>query len=522
MSHANSGSAVLWNSGCQDEGTKGFKAFYMRKLDKFKANISLHKFFKVRERYLLTRSNRLRARYSVMALAFGVLASGLLLHDGGADNARYDSLASIEPMAGPEDSTEDNNFSYASVLPDNLIDLVRRTENSEASEAEPQDKDFVIKSGQTIAGILQNAGVSGGEAYKIVEAMSEYIDVRKIRAGQSFKARFEPEASDEDGSESMVLAEMVMDIDPLKSVSISKFGEDFSAELKEKEVVSKIYAGAAEIQTSLYGSAARSGIPSQAIAKMIRMYSWSVDFQRDIRRDDRIELMYEVMETEDGEPVKYGEIQYANLTVGGVDMPLYRFEGKNGEVGYYDHNGRSIKKTLMKTPVDGARMSSGYGMRKHPILGYGKMHKGVDFAAPVGTPVYAAGDGVLERVGRNGGYGNYIRLRHNSTLKTAYAHLHKFAPGISAGKRVKQGQVIAYIGSTGRSTGPHLHYEVLMNGSQVNPNRVDLPVGESLEGEELKQFKQIVKKINKEYKDRMNGMKYAYSPDKDEDKKKAG
>lgn len=329
---------------------------------------------------------------------------------------------------------------------------MRRTENSEASEAEPQDKDFVIKSGQTIAGILQNAGVSGGEAYKIVEAMSEYIDVRKIRAGQSFKARFEPEASDEDGSESMVLAEMVMDIDPLKSVSISKFGEDFSAELKEKEVVSKIYAGAAEIQTSLYGSAARSGIPSQAIAKMIRMYSWSVDFQRDIRRDDRIELMYEVMETEDGEPVKYGEIQYANLTVGGVDMPLYRFEGKNGEVGYYDHNGRSIKKTLMKTPVDGARMSSGYGMRKHPILGYGKMHKGVDFAAPVGTPVYAAGDGVLERVGRNGGYGNYIRLRHNSTLKTAYAHLHKFAPGISAGKRVKQGQVIAYIGSTGRST----------------------------------------------------------------------
>jgi murein DD-endopeptidase MepM/ murein hydrolase activator NlpD len=161
-------------------------------------------------------------------------------------------------------------------------------------------------------------------------------------------------------------------------------------------------------------------------------------------------------------------------------------------------------------------------MRKHPILGYGKMHKGIDFAAPVGTPVYAAGDGVLEKVGRNGGYGNYIRLRHNSTLKTAYAHLHKFAPGISAGKRVKQGQVIAYIGSTGRSTGPHLHYEILMNGAQVNPNRVDLPVGESLEGEDMKRFKDVVKKINKEYKDRMNGMKFAFSQDKEEDKKKAG
>jgi len=499
----------------------------MRKLDNFKANISIHKFFRVRERYLLTRSNRLRARYGVMALAVGVLASGLMFHDGSADSSRYDSLASIEPLAGSPGSlgagTDDSDFRYASVLPDNLIDLVRRSEQTDAVP-EPQDKDFVIKSGQTIAGILQNAGVSGGEAYKIVEALSEYLDVRKIRAGQSFKARFEPAetTTENETGDSMVLAEMVMDIDPLKSVSISKSGEDFSAELKEKEVVSKTYAGAAEIQTSLYGSAARSGIPSQAIAKMIRMYSWSVDFQRDIRRDDRIELLYEVMETEDGEPVKYGEIIYANLSVGGLDMPLYRFEGKNGETGYYDHNGRSIKKTLMKTPVDGARMSSGYGMRKHPILGYGKMHKGVDFAAPVGTPVYAAGDGVLEKVGRNGGYGNYIRLRHNSTLKTAYAHLHKFAPGISAGQRVKQGQVIAYIGSTGRSTGPHLHYEVLMDGAQVNPNRIDLPIGESLEGEDLNKFKQVVKQINKEYKDRMNGMKYAYSSDKGEDKNKAG
>lgn len=504
-------------------------AFSMRKLGYLIPNISIHKFFRVRERYLLTRSNRLRARYGVMALALVVLFSGMLLQDqdNEADNIRYDSMASIEPLAGKTEdpaaeASMDDNSRYASVLPDNLIDLVRRTEQPEiVEEKAPQSRNFVIKSGQTLAGILQNAGVSGGEAYKIVKALGEYLDVRRIRAGQSFKARFEPaQASEKDGD--VILAEMVMDIDPLKSVRIKKSGEEFRAELKEKEVVSKTYAGAAEIQTSLYGSAARSGIPSQTIAKMIRMYSWSVDFQRDIRRDDRIELLYEVIETEGGEPVKYGDIQYANLSVGGVDMPLYRFEGKDGEIGYYDQNGRSIKKTLMKTPVDGARMSSGYGMRRHPILGYGKMHKGVDFAAPVGTPVYAAGDGVLERVGRNGGYGNYIRLRHNSTLKTAYAHLHKFASGISVGKRVKQGQVIAYIGTTGRSTGPHLHYEVLMNGAQVNPNRVDLPVGESLEGEELKAFKQIVKKINKEYKNRMNGMKYASASDKEEDKKKAG
>jgi len=519
--------ADITRSGlCGPHGSKGFLAFNMRIIQNIRNKISIYKLFRVRKRYLLTRSNRLRARYGVLALAMGVLISGLVLRGPSSlDYTGASDLANLETSAGygvAMNEQGDSDVSrYASVLPDNLIDMVRISPNNKAKTEEPKDKNFTIKSGQTVAGILQNAGVSGAEAYKIVQALSEYVDVRKIRAGQSFKARFKPSDNSEGNNDEMVLASMSMDIDALKSVHIHKEGEDFSAQLSEKKVEKRLYAGATEIQTSLYGSAARSGIPSQVIAKMIRMYSWSVDFQRDIRRDDRIELLYEVYETEDGEPVKYGEIQYANLSVGGIDLPLYRFD-KEGKEGYFDKDGVSVKKTLMKTPVDGARVSSGYGMRKHPILGYGKMHKGVDFAAPVGTPVYAAGDGVLEKVGRNGGYGNYIRLRHNSRLKTAYAHLHKFASGISAGKRVKQGQVIAYIGTTGRSTGPHLHYEVLLNNKQVNPNRVDLPVGESLKGQNLKTFQARVEEIQKQYKSLLNDMKFAYSQGKENDKNKAG
>jgi murein DD-endopeptidase MepM/ murein hydrolase activator NlpD len=187
------------------------------------------------------------------------------------------------------------------------------------------------------------------------------------------------------------------------------------------------------------------------------------------------------------------------LTVNSQPIEIYRFTLKNGDIDYFTEDGWSVRKALMKTPIDGARMSSGFGMRHHPILGYNKMHKGADFAAPTGTPIYAAGDGTLEHVGRKGAYGNYIRIRHNSTLKTAYAHLNKFAKGMSASKRVKQGQIIGYVGTTGRSTGPHLHYEVLLDGKQVNPNRIDLPTGEKLKGTNYANLQALIKKRQKEF-----------------------
>lgn len=488
-------------------------------------DFSFHKVVKFRHRYVLTRSNRIRVRYAATGFAVCALA-GIFAFSGTQQHEMNVALVEMSQDVRPLEITERQDIEeksplsvYASVLPENFIDLVRVA--PAAGEEETGARKFEIKSGETIGGILQNAGLNSTESHKVVEALKKHVDMRKIQAGQVFDARFEKSAPAEDaeGSEAgLVLAEMSMDIDSIKSVNILKDGDAFKAEIKEKEVIKRTYAGSTEIQTSLYGSAARSGIPSPVIAKIIRMYSWSVDFQRDIRRDDKIEVLYDVYETEDGKHVRYGDIQYANLNLGGIDLQLYQYEDDNGSTSYYDKLGRSAKKTIMKTPVDGARMSSGFGMRKHPILGYGKMHKGVDFAAPIGTPVYAAGDGVLEEVGRKGAYGNYVRIRHTSSLKTAYAHLHKFAKGMSSGKRVKQGDLIAYVGSTGRSTGPHLHFEVLMNGEQVNPNRVDLSIGEDLKGKKLDRFKRLMKDLEQKYVQTAKGMKFAAHEDKGADK----
>ena len=313
-----------------------------------------------------------------------------------------------------------------------------------------------------------------------------------------------------EGEDERSFKSLVMKVDPVKSVLVEKTDDEtFTSELQEKELVKREYAYSTDIETSLYGSAARAGIPPQIIAEMIRIYSWNVDFQRDIRSGDKIEVLYEVQETEDGDYARYGEVLYANLSVGGTPVPIYRYEMKDGRVDYFQPDGFSVRKTLMKTPVDGARLSSGFGMRKHPVLGYNKMHKGLDFAAPTGTPIYAAGDGVVEYAGRFSSYGNYVRIRHNSKLKTAYAHMHKFASGVSVGKRVNQGDVIGYIGTTGRSTGPHLHYEVHVNNSQVNPRSVDLPTGEQLTGEEKKKFEGVMASLNQQYAALSKGLKFA-------------
>jgi murein DD-endopeptidase MepM/ murein hydrolase activator NlpD len=227
------------------------------------------------------------------------------------------------------------------------------------------------------------------------------------------------------------------------------------------------------------------------------MFSWDVDFQRDLRAGDGFETMFEEVSLEDGSgAVRGGDVLYAGLTLSGEILDAYRFEVEDGEVEYFDRTGRSLRKFLMRTPVDGARLSSGFGMRRHPILGYSRMHKGVDFAAPSGTPIYAAGAGRVVSAGRNGGYGNYIRLRHSGEYSTAYAHLSRFAKGIRAGSRIQQGQVIGYVGTTGRSTGPHLHYEILRNDAQINPLSVRQPPNTQLAGADLERFRAEVGRID--------------------------
>lgn len=476
-------------------------------LDTLIDSIPLHRIFRLRQRYLMTSKNKLRLRYVagyaavvLVALSFSVQDSGIL-HSQVSSAPTYD-VATSEIKEATQENLAKTEVSYGRIFPENLLELARLT----TPRIVEKEKELKIRSGDTFGEVLQNAGLSSEQALKAVEAIKDHIDVRKIQAGQTVQVSFDKNENTQEEN----LTKLVMEVDPLKSVTLERVAEnEFQAEVHEKELIKRTRVGRAEIQNSLYGSAARAGIPPQVIGNMIRMYSFTVDFQRDIRREDRIEVMYDVYETEDGTPVKYGEILYANLHLGDVDLNLYRFEDANGTAGYYDSLGRTTKKTLMKTPVDGARISSGFGMRKHPILGYNKMHKGMDFAASLGTPVYAAGDGTIEKIGRNGAYGNYVRIRHTSTMKTAYAHLHKFGKGLRNGSRVKQGDVIGYVGSTGRSTGPHLHYEVMLNNQQVNPNRVDLPTGENLKGRDLERYKDLMKDYRQQFVSLAEGLKFA-------------
>ena len=241
------------------------------------------------------------------------------------------------------------------------------------------------------------------------------------------------------------------------------------------------------ILQSLYKSATDENIPANTIIEFARIYGFQVDFQRDIRKEDRFQIMYEIFLDENEKIVETGNILFANLILSGEDNSLYYFD-EEGSEGHYDKNGKSIEKALMKTPINGARLSSSYGMRKHPIDGFNKMHRGTDFAAPMGTPIMASGSGVVKKAGWCGGGGNCVQIRHNSTYETIYAHMSKFARGIKSGVRVKQGQTIGYVGSTGKSTGPHLHYEVIVNGKKVNSQTLKLPSGKILKGEERKIF----------------------------------
>ena len=242
-----------------------------------------------------------------------------------------------------------------------------------------------------------------------------------------------------------------------------------------------------KIKQSLYKSAVDLNIQPNIIIEFARVYGFQVDFQRDIRKNDTFQIMYEVFRDDNNKILNTGNILFADLNLSGQSNALYFFDDKKLE-GHYDVNGKSIKKALMKTPINGARLSSSFGMRKHPIDGYNKMHRGTDFAAPEGTPIMASGDGVIIKAGWCGGGGNCIKIRHNSSYTTVYAHMSKFASLSKKGKRVKQGQVIGYVGSTGKSTGPHLHYEVIFNGKRVNSQKLKLPSGKILKDKEREIF----------------------------------
>lgn len=348
-----------------------------------------------------------------------------------------------------------------------------------------------IGAGETLAGVLIRAGVSTNDADQAISTFSKLYDPRRLLPGQKLIINFRAQVSGPPRSDGAPgsFAGFAFEPDFRHEISVTRQSDGtFNAVKQAQEIKRTLARVSAPIISSLYLAGQAQGVPPNILAELIRIYSWDVDFQRDIRKNDSFEVLYEEIRDEDGVLVHADNIQFAALTLSGDRKPLYRFETAEGHVDYFDDEGKGARKALMRTPIDGARLSSGYGQRRHPILGYTRMHKGVDFAASRGTPIYAAGDGVVSYAGRKGGYGNYISIRHNGRYSTAYAHMKAFHRGIRSGKRVRQGQIIGYVGTTGRSTGPHLHYEIMVDGRQVNPLRVRMPSGRKLEGKELDRF----------------------------------
>ena len=370
----------------------------------------------------------------------------------------------------------------------NLIEITKTSEFSNLTSfliskinSPYQEINYIINNNDTIEKILKKFKVRNDDIREISIQLKQK-KLANIYSGRKLSLILKKL---ENGTNSIV--NFVYPINNTTSVEIRKSEDKFLVkenilQLYKKEVVVKNV-----IKNNLYSSAVDSGIEPNIIIEFARIFGFEVDFQRDIRKGDWFEILYEKFEDDNNKIRDTGKIIYASMYVNGEELNLYNFKFKNEE-DYFDINGKSITKSLMKTPINGARLSSSFGMRKHPILGYNKMHRGTDFAAPSGTPIMASGSGTVTRARWCGGGGNCVKIKHNYTYETIYAHMKAFAKGIKEGKKVKQGQIIGYVGSTGLSTGPHLHYEVLINGKKVNSQKLKLPSGKILKGEERKQF----------------------------------
>ena len=341
--------------------------------------------------------------------------------------------------------------------------------------------DHKIQPGETFDSILDGYLVEDEEINEIKKRLSKKINLNKLNINQKIKFTL-------DQSEN-IIKEFTFQISNTEKIYLVRSTK--AEEFKEKTIVTKLKKNILYkeniISKSLYRSAVEQRIPANIIVEFARVYGFQVDFQRDIKKKDSFQILYEIFVDSTGKTIETGNILYANLKLSRQNNPLYYFD-KKGSEGHYDINGKSVKKALMKTPINGARLSSPFGMRKHPIDGFTKMHRGTDFAAPTGTPIMASGDGVVKKAGWCGSGGNCVVIRHNSTYQTVYAHMSKFAKGIRSGVRVKQGQTIGYVGSTGKSTGPHLHYEVIVNGKKINSQTLKLPSGKALKGKDRELF----------------------------------
>jgi len=356
----------------------------------------------------------------------------------------------------------------------------------------PNKKIIKIVAGDSLQKILLKEKISKEEVNKIYQKTKGIIDLTKIRQGQTITIVFRIKQNKPS------ISRITFQVDELSTAYIyyRNKTDDYEVRLNQKNLERVNFLAKGIIVNSLFASAQKIDVDAEVIVEFARIFGFEIDFQRDIRKNDEFKIFYERFEDDEGENFKNGNILFAYLKNSGREIKLYRYKDSKNNIGYFTPDGKSIEKALMKTPINGARLSSGFGFRKHPILGYNKLHQGTDFAARRGTPVMASGSGTIERASWFGAYGKYIRIRHNSTYKTAYAHLSKFGRNIKAGRKVKQGQIIGYVGSTGRSTGPHLHYEVLVNNKRTNSQRLKLPSGKKLSKNEMENFNLEKKRIN--------------------------
>ena len=448
----------------------------------------------------VARLRKIRLSWIMASLAFGVGCMSALTPY--LDNLEVvvaakqeiaPAVASLKRMA----SLEDIISAVPEEAPTNPAQLAVKSQKNDSKKSleiarnYPVSLELKVQKGDSLVSMLTDAGVPSDEAKEAFDALKTSFNPRKLIVGNVMSVRL-----DKDDAGNVFVQNLKLPTSVLSTVELSRAENDeFTVKKIDAPLTKKLARAGGVINSSIYQTGAEVGIPPAMLSEIINAYSYDVDFQRDIKKGSSIDVLFERMETKDGVAAGNGNLVFVELNLGNRIVKLYRYTDKSGNADFYNEKGESVRKALLRTPVSGAKITSGYGMRMHPLLGYTKMHKGIDFGAPIGTPVYAAGDGVVAKVAWENGYGNYLRINHNGKYATAYAHLSRYASGISAGKRVKQGQIVAYVGQTGGATGPHLHYEILVNNDQVNPANVKFKTGNMLAGRELLAFRGSLGKI---------------------------
>ena len=387
---------------------------------------------------------------------------------------------------------EDVNVNIENLEITKQINDKKNIPNTKEKDVSYEKVEKIVSKGETFLSILKEFNISEKKSFEIISEIEKLFDLRKLKIEEKILFYL-------DTNNSIKIIEFDKKINEKLIVSIN----NNSIKIENKILEKTSYQTSKEfnINNSLYSDGLKNNLPQDILIKLIRLFSFDLDFQRDIKKNTLVSVSYEYDQIKDNDKLEYKDIFYALININGNKLEYFRFLTDDGFVDYFNKDGKNVKKSILKTPLDGARLSSNFGMRKHPILGYNKMHKGVDFAAPTGTPIYAGGNGVIEFIGNNGGYGKYIRIKHNNEYKTAYGHMSGFKKGLSNGTRVNQGEIIGYVGSTGRSTGPHLHYEIIFQNEQINPLKLKLPSGKVLKGDELSKFQREAKRI---YADHLN------------------